>query len=103
MAEERKGTPVEKWDEVNGRAGAEEHALHDPTAEGSQMCTIEDAVEQNDNAIDGVINNLPKPEEAEKEEQAKVSVLKKLKEHVGGADEERTRPPKVCCYEPERE
>ena len=67
------------------------------------MRTIEDAVEQNDNAIDGVINNLPKPEENEKEEQAKVSVLKKLKEHVCGADEERTRLPKVCCYEPERE
>ena len=103
MAEERKGTPIEKWDEVNGREVVEENPMHDSTAMGSQMRTIEDAVEQNDNAIDGVINNLPKPEDVEKEEQEKTSVLKKLKEHVGGTDEERVRLPKGCCYEPERE
>ena len=67
------------------------------------MRTIEDAVEQNDNAIDGVINNLPKPEEAEKEEQAKASVLKKLKEHGGGADEERQASKGVVMNRKENE
>ncbi len=102
MAEEKKGTPVEKWDEVNGRDDTTESGMHDTGALGSQMRSIEDAVEQNDNSFDGIINNLPKPEETVKEELTKKSVLKELKERVASMDEEKVKLPKMHCHEPER-
>ncbi len=106
MAEERKGTPIEKWDEVNGRSGATETSVVEKTDGsgrnmgerlGEQMRNIEDAVEQNDNSIDGVINNLPNQEEA------KESVLKKLREHEKSADEERDKIQKIICPVKDRE
>ena len=146
MAEEKKGTPVEKWDEVNGRADdgvmqdiskniegrrlgerfielreatgmsrkefagylnipyrtmtdweankrtmpeyvfalIEYKVVHDLGLDsrvlGSQMRGIEDMVEQNDNQLDGVINNVP-ADVAKITREDRQSVLEKLKEH----------------------
>ena len=123
MSEERKGQPIEKWDaeigvpvidafamtdptrDENGRAiGARfvEERVKDPNALGNQMLGIEDMIEQNDNSFDGIINNLPEPEDRnEKEERAKESVLKKLKESVKISADDREKPPRSFC--PDRE
>ena len=57
--------------------------------------SLEDMIEQNDNQLDGIINNLPEETIAEKE--AKTSVLDKLKVPL----EEKERKPKSLC--PDRE
>ena len=100
MAEVKKGTEIKKWDEVNGAASGE--ILEDflgsesdgyallqmndsvgfkelPGFESGRnpLRGIEDMVEQNDNQLDGVINNVPVETVAEKE--AKSSVIEKLK------------------------
>lgn len=158
MAEERKGTLIEKWDEVNGRSSDEVVVMQDASktnseksvgerfiemrestgmsrkdfAEylnipyrtmtdwerdlrtmpeyvfalieykvshdlGNQMRNIEDAVEQNDNSFDGIINNLPE------QEVAKESVLKKLREREKTVDEEREKIQKSICPVKDRE
>lgn len=106
MAEEKRGTPIEKWDEVNGRSGGKETSVAEKTDGGGrnigerlgdQMRNIEDAVEQNDNSIDGVINNLPEQEEA------KESVLRKLREREKAVDEEREKIQKSMCTVKDRE
>ena len=56
---------------------------------------IEDMIEQNDNQLDGIINNMPEETVAEKE--AKSSVVEKLKQPVP----EREKKPKSLC--PDRE
>ena len=109
MAEERKGTPVKKWDEVNG-CPTEEVAVPNTSQtteggniaerSGNQMRNIEDAVEQNDNSLDGVINNLPQPDETEK---ARESVLQKLKEREKATEEERSKLLRVPCQAKELE
>lgn len=57
---------------------------------------IEDVMEQNDNQLDGVINNLPETTVSEKE--AKTSVLDKLKVPA----EESHKKPKSLCPEMDR-
>lgn len=57
--------------------------------------SLEDMIEQNDNQLDGIINNLSEETIAEKE--AKTSVLDKLKVPL----EEKERKPKLLC--PDRE
>lgn len=71
MAETKKGTELKKWDEVNGVASEElQEAI--PASETDAYAKlqmndlvrnplrgIEDLVEQNDNQLDGVINNMP--------------------------------------------
>lgn len=57
--------------------------------------SLEDMIEQNDNQLDGIINNLP--EETIVEKEAKTSVLDKLKVPL----EEKERKPKLLC--PDRE
>ena len=121
--EERKGQPIEKWNaeigapvidasamtdptkDENGRAiGARfmEERAKDPNALGNPMRGIEDQIEQNDNSLDGIINNLPEPEDRnEKEERAKESVLKKLKECVKIPADDREKPLHSFC--PDRE
>ncbi|MCF0187135.1 MAG: DUF4316 domain-containing protein, partial [Bacteroidaceae bacterium] len=168
MAEERKGEPIEKWDEIGGlaSAGAQEASEHSSsvtelsqgerfislrestgmnrkefaeylgipyrtmtdwerdmktmpsyvfalieykvqnefgvTALGSQMRGIEDMVEQNDNSFDGIINNLPQPEEMKvKSDQARESVLKKLKDCVKILEDEKKERPKTVCQDRE--
>lgn len=57
---------------------------------------IEDQIEQNDNQLDGVINNLP--DEAGAEKEAKFSVIDKLKLPV----EQKERKPRSFCPDMER-
>lgn len=45
----------------------------------NHLRTIEDAVEQNDNSFDGVINNMPEPENIDGRQDGKPSVLDQLK------------------------
>lgn len=61
------------------------------------MRSIEDQIEQNDNQLDGIINNLPEETVAEKE--VKTSVLEKLKVPI----EEKERKPKSFCPNMERD
>lgn len=73
----------------------------DPRALGSQMRGIEDMVEQNDNSFDGIINNLPNyriPAKTEATSQnARESVLKKLRDCVKILEEEKGRRPRPVC------
>lgn len=110
MSEERKGTPIEKWDEVNGCSADVKSVMLDTSQVtdgrnlserlGNQMRSIEDAVEQNDNSLDGIINNLPQPEETEK---GRESVLKKLKEREKTSGDERDKPVRTYCQAKELE
>ena len=54
--------------------------------------SIEDQIEQNDNQLDGIINNLPEETIAEKE--AKRSVIEKLKAPL---PEQERKPRSACC------
>lgn len=58
MSEKRLGKKNEKWND-------------------NPLRSIEDLIEQNDNQLDGIINNLPEETVAEKE--AKTSIVEKLK------------------------
>lgn len=110
MPEKRKGTPIEKWDEVNGCSADVKPMMPDISRVtdgknlserlGNQMRSIEDAVEQNDNSLDGIINNLPQPEEAEK---SRESVLKKLKEQEKTSGDEREKLVRIYCQAKELE
>lgn len=165
MAEERKGTKVQKWDEVNGAdsmgmdapakdgearsqgerfkelrsitgmnrkdfatylgipyntmtdwelnqrhmpnyvfalieykvknefGGNPQIKINDPNSIGNVMRGVEDQLEQNDNQLDGIINNGPREVEVERE--ARESVLKKLKDCIEILEEEKKRQP-VC-------
>lgn len=63
----------------------------------NHLRSIEDAVEQNDNSFDGIINNLPEPEPKCKAEKEKPSVLDQLK-----AQQEQDFPKKSPCRKAER-
>ena len=90
---------VKKWDDVHGLPPEpEKDESSDPVKLKSHTRTMEDMLEQNDNQLDGVINNLPEDTIAEKEE--KTSVVGKLK-NVIPPDEEAHKPPLVVW--PERE
>lgn len=78
--EERKGTAIEKWSDVDGAVKDVEEAMKDPNALGNIMRGIEDQIEQNDNMLDGIINN--KPEETIAEKEARTSIVQKLKDIV---------------------
>ena len=167
MAEEKRGTPVQKWDEVNGAGsmgmdapakdgearsrgerfkelremigmnrkdfadylgvpyrtmtewerdtrvmpnyvfalieykiknefgGNPKLDIKDPNALGNVMRGIEDQLEQNDNQLDGIINNGSRELEVERE--ARESVLKKLKDCIEILEEEKKRQP-VCVH-----
>jgi len=171
MAEEKRGTPVQKWDEVNGAGsmgmdaptkdgeaksqserfkelremtgmnrkefcnyfdipydtvrdwerydkmpnyvlalleyriksefgGNPQIRVNEPNALGNVMRGIEDQLEQNDNQLDGIINNGPRELEVERE--ARDSVLKKLKDCIEILEEEKKRQPVCVRCEAER-
>lgn len=92
--EKAKTRKIKKWDEVYGEQEVEisdgtissepdEVAGAGPSISRNPMRGIEDMVEQNDNCLDGVINNI-KPELSLEMSQSaqddKKSVLEKLKE-----------------------
>ena len=59
--------------------------------------SLEDQIEQNDNQLDGIINNLPK--ETPTEEEARTSIVEKLK--ILNEEQEK-KPPALCCFGYER-
>ena len=83
---------IKKWDELNGviedevlveTGDAVEDAGTGPSISRSYLRGVEDQLEQNDNNLDGVINNVPNIAPTgvqEAIEQEKKSVLEKLKE-----------------------
>ena len=118
MAENMKGKKIKKWDEVTGAeieidasegAGPDEMSGAGPSISKNPIRGIEDMVEQNDNAFDGVINNVeqPKPvaqvtpEDVIEEEQKKKSIIGKIREAI--PDPEKVKPPFVpLCPDRER-
>lgn len=108
--EKKRKTKIRKWDEVDGVTEVEVDEASDsleetpgagPAVSKNPMRGIEDMVEQNDNSLDGVINNLPDPKpvcqvdaaEVIEAEQRKKSVLKKLQEVP---TPERVKPASGC-------
>ena len=75
--EKAKTRKIKKWDEFHGECEVEEAVGVGPSISKNPMRSIEDMVEQNDNNLDGVINNVPTETVAEKE--ARSSVIEKLK------------------------
>ena len=117
--EKKKTTKIRKWDEVGGIVETEiEEAAGSPDetpgagpfVSRNPIKSVEDMVEQNDNQLDGVINNvsdnkpvcLKSDAEVIEEEQKKKSVLKKLQE--ASVIPERVKPATDCvlCGELER-
>ena len=117
--EKRRKSKIRKWDETQGAVEVEideavgspsEDPGSGPSVSRNPMKGIEDMVEQNDNNLDGVINNLPEPkpaaqmtpEDVIEAEQKKKSVLEKLRE--AAPEPEKARPVHGCiiCGVPER-
>ena len=117
--EKRRKSKIRKWDETRGTAEVEMEEVVDPRSEDpgagpsisrNPMKGIEDMVEQNDNSLDGVINNLPEPkpvaqvtpEDVIEEEQKKKSVLRKLQEAAPAPEKVRSVHGCIICGVPER-
>ena len=107
--EKKKKTKIQKWDEVRGMTDAEidegsviseETAGDGPSLSREVMRALEDLLEQNDNSLDGVINNLPasKDENAQAvlaaQEEEKVSVIEKLR--IMNSEQEKKPPASFC-------
>lgn len=115
MKKKRK-SKIQKWDEVGGAVEADveldDYDADDigagPSISRNPMRGIEDMVEQNDNAFDGVINNVeqPKPvaqvtpEDVIEEEQKKKSIIGKIREAI--PDSEKVKPIILLCPDRER-
>ena len=67
---------IQKWDEVNGVATQDEEPLPGYDSGKNYLRSVEDNVEQNDNSLDGIINNVDRTAE----ENTKRSVLQRLTE-----------------------
>ena len=117
--EKRRKSKIRKWDETQGAVEVEidetvgssaEDPGAGPSVSRNPMKGIEDMVEQNDNNLDGVINNLPEPkpaaqmtpEDVIEAEQKKKSVLKQLQEAVPEPEKVRTVHGCIICGVPER-
>ena len=117
--EKRRKSKIRKWDETQGVVEVEideavgspaEDPGAGPSVSRNPMKGIEDMVEQNDNNLDGVINNLPEPkpaaqmtpEDVIEAEQKKKSVLKKLQEAAPEPEKVRTVHGCIICGVPER-
>ena len=87
---------MKKWDDVIGVAvdEKEKDESSDPVKRKSHTRTMEDMVEQNDNQLDGIINNLPEETIAEKEE--RTSVRNKLKDMILEDMEEKRKLRELC-------
>ena len=78
MSEMRAGKKIQKWDEVTGTTTETVDVAVEAPEDGKRnpIRSLEDQIEQNDNMLDGIINNLPEETIAEKEE--RTSVIHKL-------------------------
>lgn len=116
--EKKRKSKIQKWDENTGVTDVEiddtaasfDEAGAGPVLSRNPMKSIEDLIEQNDNNLDGVINNLPEPkpvsqmtsEDVIELEQKKKSVLKKLQEAAPKEEAPRTVRGCLACCELER-
>ena len=118
--EKRRKSKIRKWDETQGAVEVEVEEVGSsfdetpgsgPSVSRNPMKGIEDMVEQNDNNLDGVINNLPDPKPAaqvtpedvvEQEQKKKKSVLQKLQEAAPEPEKVRTVHGCIICGVPER-
>lgn len=117
--EKRRKSKIQKWDETQGAVEVEieevgtsfeETPGSGPSVSRNPMKGIEDMVEQNDNNLDGVINNMPDPkpaaqatsEDVIEAEQKKKSVLQKLQEAAPEPEKVRTVHGCIICGVPER-
>ncbi len=117
--EKRRKSKIQKWDETQGAVEVEveetgssfdETPGFGPSVSRNPMKGIEDLVEQNDNNLDGVINNLPDPkpvaqvtpEDVVEQEQKKKSVLQKLQGAAPEPEKVRTVHGCIICGVPER-
>ena len=108
--EKAKTRKIKKWDEFHGECEVEEVAGVGPSISKNPMRGIEDMVEQNDNNLDGVINNV-KVDSAvsvstlEIVSEDKKSVLEKLKEQNKQLPPSAPVPERKqvygCCFERE--
>ena len=114
--EKKRKSKIQKWDEVGGAVETDvevdDSAVDDvgagPSISRNPMRGIEDMVEQNDNAFDGVINNVeqPKPvaqitpEDVIEEEQKKKSIIGKIRKVI--PDPEKVKPIVPLCPDRER-
>ena len=78
--EKAKTRKIKKWEEGHGECEVEEAAGVGLSISKNPMRSIEDMVEQNDNNLDGVINNVKSDATVSGLEEDKKSVLEKLKE-----------------------
>lgn len=73
---------IEKWDEVNGITAPDSVGFVELPGFFSgknHLRSAEDSLEQNDNNLDGVINNLPDERAGRSSPEEKPSVLEQLK------------------------
>lgn len=114
--EKKRKSKIQKWDEVGGAVETDvevgdttaDDVGEGPSISRNPMRGIEDMVEQNDNAFDGVINNVeqPKPvaqitpEDVIEEEQKKKSIIGKIREVI--PDPEKVKPIVPLCPDRER-
>lgn len=106
--EKAKTRKIKKWDEIHGECEVEEAAGVGPSISKNPMRSIEDMVEQNDNNLDGVINNVKVDQVVgtlENVSEDKKSVLEKLKEQnkqvPSSAPVPETKQVQGCCLERE--
>ena len=105
--EKKRKSKIRKWDEVGGMVEEEvventstPDETSNPVISRNQnpLKSVEDAVEQNDNSFDGILNNMPevKPaaqmtsEDVIEEEQKKKSILKMLHDSLSEEDRKKT-------------
>ena len=81
--EQRVGKKIQKWDEVNGAVTETVDVTVEVPGDAGKanpMRSLEDQIEQNDNMLDGVVNNIPEEALPCKCEKKKESVLGQLNE-----------------------
>lgn len=115
--EKKRKSKIHKWNEVGGVLDSEvdeafrdfdEEAGSGPSISKNPMRSIEDMVEQNDNNIDGVINNLPNPKpvsqiasgDVVEEDQIKESILGRIREST--PNQYSVKPKTLCSQDLER-
>ena len=116
--EKKRKSKIQKWDETQGTTEVEideagssfdETCGAGPSISLNPLKGVEDMIEQNDNSLDGVINNLPEPkpaaqmtpEDVIETEQKKKSILKKLQD--AAPDPEKAKAAHGCLFWPEKE
>lgn len=116
MKGKKRKNSIEKWDEISGTlkntSGNEDTDDFSDMEDGlviqeNSLREVEDLLEQNDNNLDGIINNLPEDKSIEKqftsqnkEEEVRKSLIEKIQERV--KKDEKDKMITLDDYEKER-